>query len=66
MNVVGSIVIFADHRGLVLKAPDGQLYIASAYCSCQSGGWWVSIKPTSSKSLSIEEKELLKDACKSQ
>jgi len=60
-GVVGGIIIAADHRGLVIKAPDGKIWIAAAYCSCWSGCWWVSILPADSPSLSAEERELLRE-----
>jgi len=60
-KVVGGTVLAADDRGLVIKAPDGSLWVAAAYCSCWSGGWWVTYSPANSPSLSAEERELLRE-----
>jgi len=59
--VVGGTVLTADDRGLVIKAPDGSLWVAAACCSCWSGCWWVNIVPANSPSLSPAERELLSE-----
>jgi hypothetical protein len=61
-GLIGGVVLAADDRGLVIKAPDGSLWLAAACCSCWSGCWWVNITPANSPSLSPAERELLKEA----
>jgi hypothetical protein len=61
-EIIGGSIIFADFDGVVVRAPNGKLYIISAYCSCNSGGWWISILPADSPNLSYAEKSVVQKA----
>ena len=60
-GVVGGTVLAADDRGLVIKAPDGRIWVAEAYCGCNSGSWWVSVLPADSPNLTYAARELLRE-----